>query len=57
MDYITFEVRSYDLNESDIIELGSKVRIYRSDVFKSNSDGNGGFLKTLQALTDIIIYP
>jgi hypothetical protein len=42
-EYITFEVRSHDLLETDIIELGSQVRIYRTDVWKSISNGSGGF--------------
>ena len=46
--YIEFEVRSANSNlpPGSPVSQGDKVRVYREDVFKSISDGNGALGST-----------
>ena len=56
--YKSFEVRSNNSNlVGTILKQGDNVRIYRDDVFKSISNGSGGFGQTTNAITNLNIYP
>ena len=58
VQYKSFEVRSnLDPNKGYIIKQTDNVRIYRDDVFKSISNGNDGFGQTINAITNLVIYP
>jgi hypothetical protein len=57
VQYKTFTVKSQTLGPNDIIQYNSEVRIYRDDVFKSISNGSDGFGQTINAITNLVIYP